>query len=159
VPKISALIHTQNDARTLARVLETLRPCDEIVVVDHNSTDETIKVAREYGARVVSGVQGIAYGAYAIECAHDWVLCLRPNEGISEGLEAALLEWKQKDEEASDSFAIFLREQVNGEWQNRGHQPRLINRKKVNWTEELPANHSNAATLSGDLLRYAADGE
>ena len=48
MPSITALIHTSNDALRLGRLLETLYPCDTIVVVDHRSQDKTLRLAREY---------------------------------------------------------------------------------------------------------------
>ena len=52
---ITALLHTKNDALRLGRALETLYACDDILIVDHGSRDATVRVAREYGARVVDG--------------------------------------------------------------------------------------------------------
>ena len=52
MPPIAAILHTSNDARTLGRALESLRSCDELLVMDHGSSDDTRKIAREYGARV-----------------------------------------------------------------------------------------------------------
>src|SRR5215813_4464897 len=53
--KITALIHAQDNERSLGRALDSLRPCDEVIVVDHGSKHETAKVAREHGAKVISG--------------------------------------------------------------------------------------------------------
>ena len=50
---ITALLHTENDGLRLGRALETVYACDGIVVVDHGSRDSTVRVAREYVARVV----------------------------------------------------------------------------------------------------------
>ena len=43
-----------NIARLLASVMPQLRPGDELVVVDDDSTDETVAIASAFGARVVS---------------------------------------------------------------------------------------------------------
>ena len=51
--KITALIHTCDNALSLGRALDSLRPCDEVIVVDHGSRDETVKVAKEHGAKVI----------------------------------------------------------------------------------------------------------
>jgi glycosyltransferase involved in cell wall biosynthesis len=51
--KISATIITRNEERNLPRLLASLGCCDEIVVVDSGSTDRTVEVAREHGARVL----------------------------------------------------------------------------------------------------------
>jgi glycosyltransferase involved in cell wall biosynthesis len=50
--RISALVHAKNDAQRIGRALESLRPCDEVLVIDHDSEDETVKIARDHGATV-----------------------------------------------------------------------------------------------------------
>jgi len=51
--KISATIITLNEERNLPRAIESLRCCDEILVVDSGSTDRTMEVAEKYGARAI----------------------------------------------------------------------------------------------------------
>ena len=45
--KISATIITLNEERNIARAIESLRCCDEIVVVDSGSTDRTVEIAEQ----------------------------------------------------------------------------------------------------------------
>jgi len=40
MPKISALLHTHNDALRLGRAPESLRPCDEVLAIEDCSEDE-----------------------------------------------------------------------------------------------------------------------
>ena len=54
--KISATIITYNEERNLPRALESLRCADEIVVIDSGSTDRTVEIAKNLGARVVETV-------------------------------------------------------------------------------------------------------
>ena len=54
MPPITALLHTKNDGLRLGRALEMLLPCAEILIVDHHSADATRRIAREYGARIVT---------------------------------------------------------------------------------------------------------
>ena len=111
-PKISALLHTHNDALRLGRALQSLRPCDEVLVVDDCSDDETMKVARDNGATVRSAIPGVTPGAYAMDSTHDWILCLRPNESLSDDLEAALFEWKnQEPQEGATCDKVCIREE------------------------------------------------
>lgn len=154
--KLSALMHAHNEGKRLGRTLETLRPCDEVVVVDHGSSDDTVRVARQYGAKVVKAVPGVDKGAYAIDCRHDWVLCLEANESLTESLEASLFEWKQKNESdtAQPAFNIGLRVDTGSGWEERSPQTRLVNRNQINWQGALPPNMETAPVLEGKLLRF-----
>lgn len=49
--KISVVINTYNAERHFAKVLESLKDFDEIVVCDMESTDSTLEIARQYGLR------------------------------------------------------------------------------------------------------------
>jgi glycosyltransferase involved in cell wall biosynthesis len=165
--KITALLHTQNDAERIGRALESLRACDEVLVVDHASTDATVKIARDHGATVKEGVPGVNPGVYAIDARYDWVLCLLPNEAVGEALEASLFEWKDRKIEKSDEaakdkdaanqcgFSIKVREESGDGWKELGAHTRLVNRKKVNWPGHLPSDDPGAELLPGHLLRFA----
>ncbi len=150
--RISCLIHTMNDERTLGRTLEVLRACDEIVVVDHGSTDNTVRIARQYGARVVPGVAGVDKGAYAVDCRNDWVLCLLPAETINERLEAALFEWKQQKHSDVLGLCCTVREETDTGWKTHEPQMRLVNRQKLNWQDAFP-NVTEGDRLAGEVLR------
>jgi len=53
--KLSACMIVKNEAKMLAETLPSLSQyVDEIIIVDTGSTDETIKVAQKYGAKVSS---------------------------------------------------------------------------------------------------------
>jgi glycosyltransferase involved in cell wall biosynthesis len=159
MPGISALIHTCNDERRLGRTLETLRPCDEIVIVDHASEDGTVRVARDYGAKVIPAVTGVQNGAYANDCKHDWVLCLLPAETLTEALETTLLDWKTKSapEGTPAGYAVRIRSSENG--QPICQELRLVNRTRLNWQGVSPDAISDLPVLEGDLLRFDAAAE
>ena len=53
---VSAVMITLNSERLLPAVLNALRWCDEVVVVDSGSTDRTLAIARQQGARVIHRV-------------------------------------------------------------------------------------------------------
>src|ERR1017187_6674229 len=50
---VTVVIPTRNEARHLARCLEAIRRFSEVYVVDSQSTDETVEIARAFGAEVV----------------------------------------------------------------------------------------------------------
>src|SRR5947209_8569152 len=97
MPKITALIHTLNDALRLGRALDSLRPCDEVLIIDDSSEDDTVRIAHDNGAHLKQSIPGVTQGAYVMDAANDWILCLLPNEALSEELEASIQEWKNKD--------------------------------------------------------------
>jgi glycosyltransferase involved in cell wall biosynthesis len=154
MPKISALIHTSNDALRLSRALDSLRACDEVIVVDHGSTDNTEAVARDHGALVRIGIPGVDRGTYAVDADNDWILCLKPNESVSDMLEAALFEWKAKFHEGKAGFNLRIREESDSGWKTLNPETRLVNRKKMNWTGDFPPTSSINEVLNGDLLRF-----
>jgi len=147
--KLTALIHTCNDGPRLGRALESLRPCDELLIFDRNSSDSTARVAREYGARVLP-----AASAALSQAKHDWILCLLPTEALSEALEASLFEWKLQGHETSLGFSMNVREQAGSDWLSHPPTTRLLNRAGRNWAGVLPPEDSQAQLLEGDLLRF-----
>ncbi len=152
MPKLSAIIHAHNDALRLGRALESLRPFDDVLVIDHGSSDATAPTAREHGARVIRGVSEA--GSCVDRARHDWIFCLLPNETLSEGLEASLFEFRDLAEEPSGSFSVAVREDTGDGWQNRASETRLVHRHRLSWTAPLPPNDSNSILLEGALLRF-----
>jgi len=155
MPKISALLHTHNDALRLGRALDSLRPCDEVLVIDQASEDETEKVAREHGATFKTAIPGVTSGAYAMDAANEWILCLRCNEALSDELEAALIEWKEAEpEETMACYSVPIRAENDSGWEKQSPEVRLVNRKRMNWVGDMPPEQTCSAMLSGDILSF-----
>ncbi len=154
MPKISAIIHTRNDAPRLGRLLETLRPCDQVLIIDDTTDDSVEKVAREYGADLRKCIPGVTAGAYCMDTVHEWVLSVLPNESLSEGLEASLFSWKESEPKREDCFAVTIREEKEGTWSEHPSEVRLANRCCINWIGTLPPNLEGASVLPGHLLRF-----
>jgi glycosyltransferase involved in cell wall biosynthesis len=163
MPPITALLHTADDGLRLGRALETLRACDEILIVDRASHDATLRIAREYGARILSVPRGdlpggASPGQYCTLARHDWLFCLEARESLSEGLEASLFEWKTSpaDEVAtSATFSVFLREETATGWlEHPVARTRLVPRNWTRWEGWLPADDPSAIALQGELLRF-----
>jgi glycosyltransferase involved in cell wall biosynthesis len=92
--KISACVITLNEERSLPRCLKSIAPlADEILVVDSGSTDSTVDIAGQFGARVVQqdwlGYVGQKNFALA-QALHSWVLSIDADEEISPELAASL---------------------------------------------------------------------
>jgi glycosyltransferase involved in cell wall biosynthesis len=87
---VSAVVASRNEAHELERCLPTLAFCDEVVVIDLESTDATAEVARRHGARVVAH-ELVPIAEYArIDVVptlrHDWLLLTDPDEEVPAAL-------------------------------------------------------------------------
>lgn len=156
---IRALVHAHNDALRIGRCLETLYPCDEIVIVDHGSEDGTLQVAREYGARIVKagGEGGVSADLWNTGPGRgEWVLCLDPSESLTESLAASLFEWKLGAVAESDSaYSVFLREETAEGWvDNPVAQTRLVSPSWQRWEGRFPQKEDSALVLEGELLKF-----
>ncbi len=91
---LSAIIITRNEARNIAACLASVAFCDERIVVDCGSNDETVKIAEAAGATVVTHPWG-GFGAqknFALSRARgDWVLSIDADERVSAPLAAEIL--------------------------------------------------------------------
>jgi cellulose synthase/poly-beta-1,6-N-acetylglucosamine synthase-like glycosyltransferase len=160
---VSALLHTKNDALRLGRCLETVYPCDEIVVFDHGSSDETLHVAREFGAKIIC-LDDYAESRNAAPSmpsqsliSTGWLLCLDPRESLSEALAASLFEWKLNGpgETNETAYAMVLREENAHGWiDDPMPQIRLVSTDWDRWSGGFPINQSSSTTLEGSLLRF-----
>lgn len=96
-PPVSVVMNTLDAERFLRFALASVRGwAAEIVVVDMESTDRTVAVARELGARVLSHPRANGCPeparAFAVEAAsHPWVLVLDADELVPLGLSRRLL--------------------------------------------------------------------
>ncbi len=166
--KISATLVTLNEESNLARALESLRCCDEIVVVDSGSHDRTTEIASRLGARVVDS-EWRGYAAQknfaAEQASHDWILSLDADEALSEALEAEIWEIKRNGPQA-DGYTIPRLAQYMGRWiLHSGWYPdrkiRLYDRRQGRWVGEYVHESvkvdGRLAHLKCNLLHYTCD--
>ena len=91
--RVSATVITFNESANLRAALESVSWADEIVVVDSESSDDTVAIAREFTDKVfVRPWPGyIAQKNFAAgQAAHDWILSLDADERISPPLAVVL---------------------------------------------------------------------
>jgi glycosyltransferase involved in cell wall biosynthesis len=159
MPPITVLLHTANAGLRLGRALETLLPCAEILIVDHDSTDSTLRVARQYGARIVPHRVQPAANGHLEQVSYDWILCLDPSESITESLQATLFDWSSWPANkiaGKSSFSFFVRDQISEQWRTSSKpQTRLVPRNWSQWNGFLPADDCSSIPLQGELLRLA----
>jgi glycosyltransferase involved in cell wall biosynthesis len=102
VPKLSVIVITRNEAANIGAALDSVAWADERIVIDADSTDDTIAIARQRGARVeVRAWPGYAAQKnYAASVAsHDWLLSLDADERVTPELAAEIQALMKADDE------------------------------------------------------------
>jgi (heptosyl)LPS beta-1,4-glucosyltransferase len=120
MPKLSLAIIVQNEEADLPRWLAAVRPvADEIVAVDSGSTDRTVEILEEAGARVVHR----DWTGYADQrnyladlCTGDWILMLDADEVIGPRFREALQEFKAAPEHQCNGYRLAARIWFFGHW-------------------------------------------
>ena len=166
--KITATIITLNEERHIARAIESLRCCDEILVLDSGSSDRTVELAENLGARVVESFWR-GYAAQknwiAEQAANDWILSLDADEALSEALEAEIWSLK-KNGPRHDAYTVPRLAQYLGRWiLHSGWYPdrkvRLYNRQKAKWVgdfvHESVQVRGRTGSLESNLLHFTCD--
>ena len=93
--RISLIVTTLNEEENLGRCLESARGVGEVIVVDSMSTDTTLRIAGEYGARVFTRefVSNADQKNWALEKATlEWILILDADEYLSARLREEIAE-------------------------------------------------------------------
>jgi glycosyltransferase involved in cell wall biosynthesis len=156
--KITATIITLNEERNIGRAIESLRCCDEILIVDSGSIDRTVELAEKLGARVFeAGWRGFAgqKNWAAEQASHDWILSLDADEALSEALEAEIWNLK-KNGPRCDAYTMPRLAQYLGRWiLHSGWYPdrkvRLYHRGKAQWVGDFVHESVQASGRVGHL--------
>src|SRR5882724_1566026 len=117
--KISVLLPTFNNAEIIRATLESIQWADEILVVDSFSTDNTLDICREYGARVIQHeyIQSAKQKNWAIpQCAHEWVLQIDSDEILEPGLREEIETELDNPHSGVDAFRLPSKHHILGQW-------------------------------------------
>jgi glycosyltransferase involved in cell wall biosynthesis len=92
---ISCFIIAKNEADRIARTIRSVRSwVDEVVVVDSESSDETVAVARQEGARVVTH-PWLGFGGQKRfaedQCRNDWLFNIDADEVVTGDLQIEIV--------------------------------------------------------------------
>lgn len=163
---LSGVVICRNEAAQIARCLESLKLCDEIIVVDSHSTDTTREIARRYTDQVIAQ-DFLGYRDqknFALERArHDWVLCLDADEALSPELASEIERVLRNDDGRISGYRLDRVTCFLGVWHDRGEwypdlQLRFFRRSRGRWgggqTHEKVVIEGRVETLRGRLLHW-----
>lgn len=158
---ISAVVLTRNSADVLSDCLKSLSFCKEIVVVDDNSSDATLEIAKKFGAMVMTYSQksfAKKREAGAQKAKNDWILYVDSDERISEELKKSI---QNMIVDNNISVGILQRKNFylgNNLWPKIERLERLFKKETLKgWQGEVhesPIFEGDAEVLNGFLLHY-----
>lgn len=183
MPRLSLIVITKNEEASIDRCLQSAAGiADEIVVVDGGSTDRTLEIAREFGAKILEPKDWPGFGPQkqrAQEAASgEWILSLDSDEWIRENLVREIRD-VLNDPNAASGYRMPRRNRFIGRIVRFGgwwpdHVLRLYRRDKGRFNDNLvhesvvvegevrflkhPIEHNtivSAADANGKIERYS----
>jgi glycosyltransferase involved in cell wall biosynthesis len=167
VSGLSACIITYNEADRIEACLRSVAFCDELIVVDSHSTDDTRARAAALGARVIErdwpGYR--SQKQFAVDAAaHDWVLCLDADERVTPALRAEIEALRTRDFGGAAGWSVPRITDYFGRFLRHGNAypdrlVRLFDRRRGGWTGyEIHENtkiRGRVSRLRGHLEHYS----
>ena len=152
---ISVIVAARNEERNLPGCLESLREAAEVYVIDSYSTDETVKIARLFGARVVQfHYQGAwpkkrQWALDTLSFACDWILLIDADEALTPGLAEEIRQAIQ--DPGHDGYYIKLRMYFLGRLLRHGgagfYKLALFRRGKARFECRLPQQDTSMCDM------------
>jgi glycosyltransferase involved in cell wall biosynthesis len=167
--KISAVIIAGNEQRKIGEAIASVAFADEVLVVDSESADETVSIARALGAKVISQpwLGFSRQKQFAADSAeHDWILSIDADERVSPSLRREIESLREAGSAKADAFRIprlsfYLGRAIRHCGWYPDRQVRLFNRQHCRWNgreiHESVDVDGTVGTLEGDIHHYSVD--
>lgn len=163
--RLSVTIITKNEAANIRACLESVAWADEVIVVDSGSSDATVQICHELGAKVYVhdwpgfGKQKNRALSYA---THEWVLSIDADERVTHELQTQLLKAMITDNK--DGFYVPRLSQFCGRFiKHSGWYPdyvlRLFRKTKGKFSDDMVHERvileGAVGTLTSPILHYS----
>lgn len=164
--ELSVVVLTKNEEQRIAGCLNSVKWADEIIVVDDESSDRTVQIAREYTDKVLTRKMEIEgrHRNWAYQQAKNlWVLSLDADELVTPELKEEITK-VLKGNPAENGFTLPRRNYIGNYWIKYGGwypspQLKLFRKNKFRYEEvgvhprafmDEPCGH-----LKADLIHYS----
>ncbi len=151
---ISVVITAFNEAKNLPRAVASVKGlAGEIIVVDTESTDNTVEIARKLGCRVYThkypGIVEPVRNFSIAKAKGEWILLLDADEEVSESLKKFILEAVSRPE--ADYYRLPRKNLIFNKWIESSHWwpdyvYRLFRKGYVVWDEAIHSVPSTRGT-------------
>jgi len=165
--KLSVVIMVKNEEERLANTLESVKWADEIIVVDDQSTDKTVEVARRYTDKVFTGRAKKNEGEYRkwsyTLAKNPWVLSVDADEIVTPELKEDIVR-VLSNSPVENGFTVQRRNYIGNYWVKYGGwypAPQLKLFRKDKFRHEEVEIHARAfmddpcGHLKSDLIHYS----
>ena len=162
---ISVVILTHNNQEMIGDVLETLKWCDERIIIDDNSTDKTLEAVKPYNVTVIRHALADNFASQRniglAKAKGEWVLFVDSDELVPSKLRDEILEVTKKNSTIvgyyiSRKDILFGRELKYGET-SKVKLLRLAKRTAGKWARDVHETwkiQGPVASLTTPLLHY-----
>jgi glycosyltransferase involved in cell wall biosynthesis len=155
---IAAIVITKDEERNIAACLECLKWVDEMIVVDAESSDRTVELAKAYTPKVFVRVwpgYGPQKNFAMTHATTDWILIVDADERVSNELRGEI-EAVLKESGPAVAYRIPRRNFYYGTWirgagQYPDRQLRLVRRGQGRYNDLPIHEHLQVEGLIGDL--------
>lgn len=168
---ISAVLITKNEEMIIEKCLLSLRWCNEIIIVDSCSTDNTKVISQKFGEKVKFHEQPfLGYGKqkqFAVsKASYDWILSIDADEVITESLATEISNLIQYNQNPHESTAwkiprtlVFMGKKLNFSGESKRPVLRLFNRKYFNFNDAIVHEEvigtGNILCLQHEMLHFS----
>jgi len=160
--KLSVYIIAYNEADKIAAAVQSVTWADEVLVLDSNSSDDTVKIATELGA-TVKQIPFSTFGKLRNDaiaaCTHDWVFSLDADERCTPEAREEIIDILSKP--SADAYFVPRRNWFMGHWINHCgwypdyRQPQLFRKTALVFDDSAEVHESYK--VNGTIGHFKAD--
>lgn len=169
--RLSVVILTKNNEKTLSQTLKSVQWADEVLIIDSGSTDQTLTIAHQYNAIVHQKLEWQGFGFQRRwgqqQATGDYILMIDSDEVVTDELATSIQRICQQPIKQNTVYRCARRNRfLNRYMKSCGWYPDWVERLYLNGErqyqdqkvhESLDTTNAEIVSLNGDLLHETCD--